>query len=172
MKVTPSHDPNDFEIGNRHDLERITVMYESGHMNEYAGKYQGMDRFESREALVKDLQEQDEVIKIEEHEHSVGPTERSCAVIEPYLSTHWFVKIQPLPEQALNNQKTNNRIDFVPNRFEKTFNRWMEEIRDWTISRQLWWGHQIPAWYHNETGEIYVGEEPPKDEANWTQDED
>lgn len=172
MKVTPAHDPNDFEIGNRHDLERIIVMDESGKMNDKAGKYEGLDRFHCREQLVKDLESEGLVIKIEEHEHSVGHSERSGAVVEPYLSTQWFVKMKPLAEQALDNQKTDDRIDFVPARFEKTFNRWMEEIRDWTISRQLWWGHQIPAWYHNETGEIYVGEAAPDDIENWTQDED
>ncbi|QHW37021.1 valine--tRNA ligase [Staphylococcus ursi] len=172
MKVTPAHDPNDFEIGNRHDLERIVVMDETGRMNAEAGKYEGMDRFECRKQLVKDLLEEGLVIKIDDHVHSVGHSERSGAVVEPYLSTQWFVKMAPLAEQALNNQKTDGRIEFVPPRFEKTFNRWMEEIRDWTISRQLWWGHQIPAWYHNETGEIYVGEEAPADIENWTQDED
>lgn len=172
MKVTPAHDPNDFEIGNRHDLERIVVMDESGCMNQEAGKYAGLDRFECRKQLVKDLLDQGLVIKIDDHVHSVGHSERSGAVVEPYLSTQWFVKMAPLAEQALNNQKTDGRIEFVPARFEKTFNRWMEEIRDWTISRQLWWGHQIPAWYHNETGEIYVGENEPEDIENWTQDED
>ena len=172
MKVTPAHDPNDFEIGNRHELERIIVMDESGKMNDKVGKYQGMDRFDCREQLVKDLEAEDLVIKIEAHEHSVGHSERSGAVVEPYLSTQWFVKMKPLAEQALDNQKTDDRIDFVPARFKKTFNRWMEEIRDWTISRQLWWGHQIPAWYHKETGEIYVGESAPEDIENWTQDED
>lgn len=172
MKVTPAHDPNDFEIGNRHNLERIVVMDEAGRMNAEAGKYEGMDRFECRKQLVKDLLEEGLVIKIDDHVHSVGHSERSGAVVEPYLSTQWFVKMAPLAEQALNNQKANGRIEFVPPRFEKTFNRWMEEIRDWTISRQLWWGHQIPAWYHNETGELYVGEEAPVDIENWTQDED
>lgn len=172
MKVTPAHDPNDFEIGSRHNLERIVVMDEAGRMNAEAGKYEGMDRFECRKQLVKDLLEEGLVIKIDDHVHSVGHSERSGAVVEPYLSTQWFVKMAPLAEQALNNQKTNGRIEFVPPRFEKTFNRWMEEIRDWTISRQLWWGHQIPAWYHNETGELYVGEEAPVDIENWTQDED
>ncbi|HHW5129699.1 valine--tRNA ligase [Staphylococcus pseudintermedius] len=172
MKVTPAHDPNDFEIGNRHNLERIVVMDEAGRMNAEAGKYEGMDRFECRKQLVEDLLEEGLVIKIDDHVHSVGHSERSGAVVEPYLSTQWFVKMAPLAEQALNNQKTNGRIEFVPPRFEKTFNRWMEEIRDWTISRQLWWGHQIPAWYHNETGELYVGEEAPVDIENWTQDED
>ncbi|KDP13000.1 valine--tRNA ligase [Staphylococcus chromogenes] len=172
MKVTPAHDPNDFEIGNRHELERIIVMNESGQMNENAGEYEGLDRFECRKKLVKDLEAEGLVIKIEDHVHSVGHSERTGAVVEPYLSTQWFVKMEPLAQQALQNQKGEGRIDFIPARFEKTFNRWMEEIRDWTISRQLWWGHQIPAWYHNETGEIYVGETAPEDSENWTQDED
>ncbi|MCI2927128.1 valine--tRNA ligase [Staphylococcus hominis] len=172
MKVTPAHDPNDFEIGQRHHLENIIVMDENGKMNDNASQYAGLDRFECRKKLVEDLKAQDLVIKIEEHMHSVGHSERSGAVVEPYLSTQWFVKMKPLAQQALDNQKTDNRIDFYPPRFENTFNRWMEEIRDWTISRQLWWGHQIPAWYHNETGEVYVGEEAPADIENWTQDED
>ena len=172
MKVTPAHDPNDFEIGERHQLEKINVMNEDGTMNELAGKYNGLDRFECRKQLIEDLKETGELIKIEEHVHSVGHSERSGAVVEPYLSTQWFVKMEPLAKQALDNQDTDGRINFVPERFEGTFNRWMENIRDWTISRQLWWGHQIPAWYHKETGETYVGEEPPADIENWTQDED
>ncbi len=172
MKVTPAHDPNDFEIGQRHQLENIIVMDEYGKMNEKADKYKGMDRFDCRNQLVKDLKEQDLVIKIEEHTHSVGHSERSGAIVEPYLSTQWFVKMKPLAQRALDNQNTKDRIDFFPGRFENTFNRWMEEIRDWTISRQLWWGHQIPAWYHKDTGEVFVGEEAPEDIENWIQDED
>lgn len=172
MKVTPAHDPNDFEIGQRHNLESIIVMDEEGKMNDKAGKYEGMDRFECRAQLVEDLKEQDLVIKIEDHVHAVGHSERTGAVVEPYLSTQWFVNMEPLAKQALDNQKTDNRINFVPERFEHTFNQWMENIRDWTISRQLWWGHQIPAWYHKETGEIYVGETEPEDAENWVQDED
>lgn len=172
MKVTPAHDPNDFEIGQRHQLENIIVMDEYGKMNEKADKYKGMDRFDCRNQLVKDLKEQDLVIKIEEHTHSVGHSERSGAIVEPYLSTQWFVKMKPLAQRALDNQNTKDRIDFFPGRFENTFNRWMEEIRDWTISRQLWWGHQIPAWYHKNTGEVFVGEEAPEDIENWIQDED
>lgn len=172
MKVTPAHDPNDFEIGQRHNLESIIVMDEEGKMNDKAGKYEGMDRFECRAQLVEDLKDQDLVIKIENHVHAVGHSERTGAVVEPYLSTQWFVNMEPLAKQALDNQKTDNRINFVPDRFEHTFNQWMENIRDWTISRQLWWGHQIPAWYHKETGEIYVGETEPEDAENWVQDED
>ncbi|TDM04462.1 valine--tRNA ligase [Macrococcus carouselicus] len=172
MKVTPAHDPNDFEIGNRHDLPRINVMNEDGTMNDKAGKYAGMDRFDCRKQLVQDLEASGELVKVEKHVHQVGHSERSGAVVEPYLSTQWFVKMEPLAEQSLDNQQTDDRIDFVPPRFENTFNRWMEGIHDWCISRQLWWGHQIPAWYHKETGEVYVGEQAPEDADNWTQDED
>lgn len=172
MKVTPAHDPNDFEIGIRHNLERINVMNTDGSINQLGGKYEGLDRFECRKQLIADLKESGELVKVERHMHQVGHSERSGAVVEPYLSTQWFVKMAPLAEQALNNQKTEGRIEFVPNRFEGTFNRWMEGIHDWCISRQLWWGHQIPAWYHKETGELYVGKEAPADIENWTQDED
>jgi len=173
VKMTPAHDPNDFEVGNRHNLERILVMNEDGTMNELAGKYNGMDRFECRKQIVKDLQEAGVLIQIEEHMHSVGHSERTGAVVEPYLSAQWFVKMQPLADASLELQKDEEgKVQFVPSRFENTYSRWMENIRDWCISRQLWWGHQIPAWYHNETGEIYVGKEAPADAENWTQDED
>ncbi|MED4162815.1 valine--tRNA ligase [Halalkalibacterium halodurans] len=172
VKITPAHDPNDFEIGNRHNLPRILVMNEDGTMNEKAGQYEGMDRFECRKQIVKDLQEQGVLFKIEEHVHSVGHSERSGAVVEPYLSTQWFVKMKPLAEQAIELQTSENKVNFVPDRFEKTYLRWMENIRDWCISRQLWWGHRIPAWYHKETGEVYVGHEAPQDKDNWKQDED
>ncbi|WP_433958931.1 valine--tRNA ligase [Cytobacillus horneckiae] len=172
VKITPAHDPNDFEIGNRHNLERILVMNEDGSMNKKAGKYEGMDRFECRKQLVKDLQEEGILFKIEEHMHSVGHSERSGAVVEPYLSTQWFVKMQPLADASVDLQKEDGKVNFVPDRFEKTYLRWMENIRDWCISRQLWWGHRIPAWYHKETGEVYVATEPPSDIENWKQDED
>ena len=172
MKVTPAHDPNDFELGNRHNLERINVMNEDGTINELGGKFVGMDRFEARKAIVEKLEKTDQLIKVESHMHSVGHSERSNAIVEPYLSTQWFVKMSPLRDETLENQETDNRVNFVPNRFEGTFNRWMENVHDWVISRQLWWGHQIPAWYHNETGEMYVGEEAPVDIENWTQDKD
>jgi len=173
VKMTPAHDPNDFEVGNRHNLERILVMNEDGTMNDLAGKYKGMDRFECRKQIVADLQEAGVLIRIEEHMHSVGHSERSGAVVEPYLSAQWFVKMQPLADASLELQKDEEgKVNFVPARFENTYSRWMENIRDWCISRQLWWGHQIPAWYHNETGEIYVGKEAPADAENWTQDED
>lgn len=172
VKITPAHDPNDFEIGNRHNLPRILVMNEDGTMNENAMQYQGLDRFECRKQIVKDLQEQGVLFKIEEHVHSVGHSERSGAVVEPYLSTQWFVKMKPLAEAAIQLQKTEGKVHFIPERFEKTYLHWLENIRDWCISRQLWWGHRIPAWYHKETGEIYVDHEPPEDIENWEQDPD
>ncbi|WP_059103914.1 valine--tRNA ligase [Shouchella shacheensis] len=172
VKITPAHDPNDFEIGNRHDLSRVLVMNEDGTMNENANVYQGFDRFECRKRIVKDLENAGILFKIEDHTHSVGHSERSGAVVEPYLSTQWFVKMQPLADAAVELQQTEGKVHFVPDRFEKTYMRWMENIRDWCISRQLWWGHRIPAWYHKETGELYVGQEAPRDLENWNQDED
>jgi valyl-tRNA synthetase len=147
-------------------------MDEGGKMNDNALKYQGMDRFECRKEIIKDLQEQGVLFKIEEHMHSVGHSERSGAVVEPYLSTQWFVKMQPLAEEAIKLQNSEDKINFVPDRFENTYMRWVENIRDWCISRQLWWGHRIPAWFHKETGEIYVGKTEPKDPENWEQDTD
>lgn len=172
VKITPAHDPNDFEIGNRHNLERILVMSEDGTMNARAGKYEGMDRFDCRKQIVKDLQDMNVLFEIEDHVHQVGHSERSGAVVEPYLSTQWFVNMQPLANEAVAMQGTEGKVNFVPDRFEKTYLRWMENIRDWCISRQLWWGHRIPAWYHKETGEVYVGLEAPEDPENWKQDED
>ena len=172
VKITPAHDPNDFEVGNRHNLERVLVMNEDGTMNARAGKYNGMDRFECRTQIVKDLQELGVLFKIEDHMHSVGHSERSGVVVEPYLSTQWFVKMQPLADEAIELQKQEGKVNFVPDRFEKTYLHWMENIRDWCISRQLWWGHRIPAWYHKETGEVYVGRQAPADSENWEQDKD
>ncbi|MBM6956202.1 valine--tRNA ligase [Ligilactobacillus salivarius] len=172
VKITPAHDPNDFEVGNRHNLERINTMNEDATMNANAGKYEGLDRFEARKAIVADLEEQGYMLKIEPIVHSVGHSERTGVQVESRLSTQWFVKMKPLAEAALKNQETDDRVDFVPSRFEHTFTQWMENVHDWVISRQLWWGHQIPAWYHKETGEIYVGEEAPEDIENWEQDSD
>ncbi|WP_278749543.1 valine--tRNA ligase [Lactobacillus taiwanensis] len=172
VKITPAHDPNDFQVGNRHNLERINVMNDDGTMNEEAGKYAGMDRFEAREALVKDLKEEGYLIKVEPIVHSVGHSERSGVQVEPRLSKQWFVKMKPLAEEVLKNQKTDGKVNFVPERFEGTLNHWMEDVHDWVISRQLWWGHRIPAWYNKKTGETYVGEEAPKDIENWEQDPD
>ncbi len=140
VKITPAHDPNDFQVGNRHDLERINTMNEDATMNENAGKYEGMDRFEARKAIVKDLQDQDLMINIDPIVHSVGHSERTGVQVEARLSTQWFVKMGPLAKMALDNQNTEEKVNFVPERFEGTFNHWMENIHDWVISRQLWWG--------------------------------
>ncbi|WP_294921082.1 valine--tRNA ligase [uncultured Lactobacillus sp.] len=172
VKITPAHDPNDFLVGNRHHLKRINVMNDDGTMNENAGKYEGMDRFECREALVKDLKEQGYLIKVKPIVHSVGHSERSGVQVEPRLSTQWFVKMKPLADKVLENQKTAGKVNFVPKRFEQTLDHWMEDVHDWVISRQLWWGHRIPAWYNKKTGEMYVGEKAPKDIENWKQDPD
>ena len=174
VKITPAHDPNDFEVGNRHDLPRVNVMNDDATMNELAGKYQGMDRFAARKAVVADLDAAGLLIKIEQHLHSVGHSERTGVVVEPRLSTQWFVRMGPLAEQAIAAQKAqgDNTVNFYPPRFNDAYIRWMENIHDWVVSRQLWWGHQIPAWYHNETGEVYVGMEAPADSQNWTQDPD
>lgn len=174
VKITPAHDPNDFEVGNRHNLPRINVMNDDATMNELAGKYEGMDRFAARKAIVKDLEEAGLLVKIEKHLHSVGHSERTDVVVEPRLSKQWFVKMGPLAEQAINAQleEGDNTVNFYPPRFNDAYLRWMENIHDWVISRQLWWGHQIPAWYHKETGEVYVGMEAPSDSKNWTQDPD
>lgn len=174
VKITPAHDPNDFEVGNRHNLPRINVMNDDATMNELAGKYEGMDRFAARKAIVKDLEEAGLLVKIEKHLHSVGHSERTDVVVEPRLSKQWFVKMGPLAQQAINAQREegDNTVNFYPPRFNDAYLRWMENIHDWVISRQLWWGHQIPAWYHKETDEVYVGMEAPRDIENWTQDPD
>lgn len=170
VKITPAHDPNDFEVGNRHHLERINVMNEDGTMNEKALHYNGMDRFECRKQLVEELKEKNLLIKIEKMTHNVGHSERTDVMVEPRLSKQWFVKMRPLADRVLENQKNKNtKVNFVPERFEKVMNHWMEITYDWCISRQLWWGHRIPAWYKGE--EIYVGEEAPKEEG-WVQDND
>ena len=170
VKITPAHDPNDFEVGNRHNLERVVVMNEDATMNENAGKYVGMTREECREALVKDLEESGILISIEKMTHNIGHSERTDAVVEPYLSKQWFVKMRPLADRVLDNQKNKDtKVNFVPSRFEKTMNHWMEITYDWCISRQLWWGHRIPAWYKDD--EVYVGIEAPVGEG-WVQDND
>ena len=172
MKCTPAHDPNDFVLGKKYDLAMPICMNPDGTMNELAHKYQGMDRFECRKALVGDFEAAGVVDHIEPIVHQVGHSERSDAIVEPYLSKQWFVKMEPLASEALKNQATDGKVNFVPERFEKTFNNWMENIEDWCISRQLWWGHRIPAWYHKETGEVVVAKEPPVDIENYVQDED
>ena len=164
VKITPAHDPNDFEVGNRHQLERIIVMNPDATMNENAGKYEGMDRYECREALIKDLKDAGLLVKIEPMVHSVGHSERTDVMVEPYLSKQWFVRMRPLADRVLENQKNEET-----KRFEKIMNHWMEITYDWCISRQLWWGHRIPAWYKGD--EVYVGMEAPEGEG-WVQDSD
>ncbi|TCM97687.1 valyl-tRNA synthetase [Paenibacillus sp. BK033] len=177
VKITPAHDPNDFEVGLRHDLPQIIVMDETGTMNEHAGPYQGLDRADCRKKLVKDLQEQGVCIRIEDHVHQVGHSERSGAVVEPYLSTQWFVAMKPLAERAIEAQKSGKGVNFVPDRFEKIYLNWIENVRDWCISRQLWWGHRIPAWYCEACGEMHVAREdvtacPACGSTSLRQDED
>lgn len=170
VKITPAHDPNDFEVGNRHHLERVVVMNKDATMNKNALHYEGLTREECREKLLEELKEKDLLIRIEPMVHSVGHSERTNAVVEPYLSKQWFVKMRPLADAVLKNQENpETKVNFVPERYEKTMNHWMEITYDWCISRQLWWGHQIPAWYKGD--EVYVGEEAPKEEG-WTQDTD
>ena len=170
VKITPAHDPNDFEVGNRHNLERIIVINPDGTMNENALVYNGLDRFICRKKLVEDLKNSGLLISVEEITHSVGHSERTGVMVEPYLSKQWFVKMRPLADRVLENQKDkDSKVNFVPERFEKIMNHWMEITYDWCISRQLWWGHRIPAWYKGE--EVYVGMEAPTEDG-WIQDED
>ena len=173
MKCTPAHDPNDFLIGEKYKLPKIICMNPDGTMNECCGEFKDMDRFECRKALVKKIEAEGNLVSIEKHMHQVGHSERTDVIVEPYLSKQWFVKMKPLAEEVLKHQENpEEKINFYPLRFEKTFNQWLENIEDWCISRQLWWGHRIPAWYHKDSGEVYVGHEDPKDIENWIQDED
>ena len=172
MKCTPAHDPNDFVIGQKHGLPHPICMNEDATMNELCGKYQGQDRFVCRENLVNDIKEAGNLIKIEDIVHPVGHSERSHCVVEPYLSKQWFVKMDSLAQASLDLQDSEEKIEFIPERFNKIFTSWMTNPEDWCISRQLWWGHRIPAYYHKVTGEIVVSEEPPVDSENYYQDED
>ncbi len=160
VKMTPAHDPNDFEVGLRHNLEVIKVIGDDGHINENGGKYCGMDRYECREAVVKDLTEQGYLVKTEDYNHNVGTCYRCHRDVEPMISAQWFVKMEPLAKEALRVVQ-DGTIRFVPERFTKIYTNWMENVHDWCISRQLWWGHQIPAWYCDACGHINVKREDP-----------
>ena len=170
VKITPAHDPNDFEVGNRHNLERIVIMNDDATMNKNALKYEGMTREECREAVLKELDNLGLLIKVEPIVHEVGHSERTGVMVEPMIKKQWFVKMRPLADTVLETQKDKHKkVNFVPSRYEKTMNHWMEITYDWCISRQLWWGHRIPAWYKDD--KIYVGVEAPKEDG-WQQDED
>ena len=161
VKITPAHDPNDFEVGKRHDLEIIKVMNDDATMNSYAGKYEGMDRYECRKAMIADLEEMGLLVKTEDHSHNVGQCYRCGTTIEPIVSDQWFVKMKPLAEAAIEAVQT-KETEFVPERFSKTYMNWMENVYDWCISRQLWWGHRIPAFYCDDCGEMTVSKEDIK----------
>ncbi len=172
VKITMAHDPNDFEVAKRHNLKPRIIMDEDGKMskNEYVPKeFQGIDRFDARKKQIQLAKENDLLIKVKQITHSVGHSERSGVVVEPLLSNQWYVKMDLLAKKAIDNQSKSSKVDFYPPRFENTFKTWMENIQDWCISRQLWWGHQIPAWYKD--GEVYVSTTPPKEEG-WIQEED
>ena len=176
VKVTPAHDPNDFEMGQRHNLEEINIFDKNAIVNEHGGKYNGMSRFDARKAVVKDLEDLGLLDKIEKHDHSVGHCYRCSSIIEPYLSQQWFVKIKPIAEKAIEVVE-NGKIKFVPKNWEKTYFEWMYNIRDWCISRQLWWGHRIPAFYCEDCGDLIVTMEDPTEcgkcgSKNLRQDED
>ncbi|MCR5348312.1 MAG: valine--tRNA ligase [Bacilli bacterium] len=170
MKCTPAHDPNDFALAKKYGFPFIKVLDETAKMNELAGEFCGMDRYECRDALVEKIKAEGHLQKIERFTHSVGHSERSGAVVEPMLSKQWFVRMRPLADRVLAQQNSEDKVEFLPARFEKVLIRWMNEVDDWCISRQLWWGHRIPA-YYNDKGEVYVGMEAPKGEG-WRQDED
>ncbi|MBH8622538.1 valine--tRNA ligase [Spiroplasma sp. hyd1] len=173
MKCTPAHDANDFEIALRHNLAMPICMNTDGTMNEMAGEYVNQDRFIARQNLVTALTKQNLVVEIKDHFHQVGFSERSGAIVEPYLSDQWFVKMDSFAKKIIKFQETKDQIKFYPSRFNTTLINWMEKIQDWCISRQLWWGHQIPAWYmKDDPTKIHVGLTPPDDTNNWLQDED
>ena len=174
VKITPAHDPNDFMVGNRHKLERINIMNEDATMNELAGKYQGLDRYEARKQIVEDLEKEGYLVKVEDYDNNVGTCYRCHSVVEPYLSLQWFVKMSELVKPAIKAVKE-EEIKFIPKRFEKGYFNWMENIEDWCISRQLWWGHRIPAYYCDKCKEVTISKEKVntcKCGGHLTQDED
>lgn len=177
VKITPAHDPNDFEVGLRHNLEQICVFTDDGHMNDKCGKYTGMDRYEARKAMVKDLEEQGYLVRIEDHSHNVGTHDRCHSTVEPMVKPQWFVAMEELRKPAIEAVK-NGDVRFVPARFEKTYLNWMENLHDWCISRQLWWGHRIPTYYCEKCGHMVVASEKPEGSCEkcgcttWVQDED
>lgn len=172
MKCTPAHDPNDFMLGEKYNLDKIVCMNEDGTMNSRALEFEGLDRFDARKKLVEKMKQQNDFEKLEPIKHQVAHSERTDVIVEPYLSKQWFVKMKPLANEVLKAQSNpEEKITFYPSRFEKVFESWLEKIEDWCISRQLWWGHRIPAYYHKESGEVIVGDEP-KDIENYIQDED
>ncbi len=160
VKITPAHDPNDFEVGKRHNLEEINIMNDDATINELGGKYAGMDRYEAREAMVEDLKEQGLLVKVVPHSHSVGTHDRCGTTVEPMIKPQWFVRMKEMAQAAIDTLKEGN-LTFVPERFDKTYLHWLENIRDWCISRQLWWGHRIPAYYCDQCGETVVAREMP-----------
>lgn len=172
VKITPAHDPNDFEVGVRHHLKVINIMNKDATLNEAAGKYQGLDRYQARKLITDDLTKAGYFVKKEELIHNVGHSERTDVEIEPRLSTQWFVRMKELAQQAIANQSTDDRINFYPPKYEQTFLQWMGNVHDWVISRQLWWGHRIPVWYRKSDGKVYVGMKAPEDSENWDQDPD
>ena len=161
VKITPAHDPNDFEVGKRHNLEEINIMNDDATINELGGKYAGMDRYEARKAMVEDLKEQGLLVKVVPHSHSVGTHDRCGTTVEPMIKPQWFVRMKEMAQAAIDTLKEGN-LTFVPERFDKTYLHWLENIRDWCISRQLWWGHRIPAYYCDECGETIVAREMPE----------
>lgn len=176
VKITPAHDPNDFEVGKRHGLEEINIMNDDATINANGGKYEGMDRYEAREAIVKDLEEQGYLVKVAPHSHAVGTHDRCGTTVEPLIKQQWFVKMEELAKPAINALKT-GELKFVPERFDKIYIHWLENIKDWCISRQIWWGHRIPAYYCDECGELIVDRHVPEKCphcgcAHFTQDED
>ena len=176
VKITPAHDPNDFEVGKRHNLEEINILNDDGTINENGGKFAGMDRYEARKAIVKELEEEGYLVRIEAHEHNVGTHDRCHTTVEPMVKKQWFVKMSEMAKPAIEAVK-NGDLRFVPGHFDRTYLHWLENIRDWCISRQLWWGHRIPAYYCDECGEIVVAKEmlsvcPKCGCTHFTQDED